>query len=344
MGAGDQLSRHWRLITIIASTPEGATLRALAEQTHVCDRTIRRDLVFMQGVGIPLSESKGEYGRKYWSLPTATSLLNLSFTLEEAAALYLGRQFLEPLAGTYFHHGARSAFDKIKRNVSPAVLRHLEKLAAGFYFKSHGLTDYSRQDELIDDLHRAMEDRRLTVITYQSLRTTEPVTHYDIHPYSLTYHQHALYLLAYSCDHEMLRTFKVDRISQVETKLLQFTRPADFDPAAYLAGSFGIFAGDGPRIIVRVRFSAVVARILQEKQFHASQAVMLEPSGSLLATYSLSSFEEFTSWLLSFGPHAEVLEPTDLRTKMIESLSASLGNYRLEEDTKAPQPSSRKPR
>lgn len=334
MGAVDQLSRQWQLLTILGSAANGVTLRSLADQTHVCDRTIRRDLAFMQTVGIPLVETKGDFGRKYWSLQDADKLLKLCFTLEEAAALYLGRQFLEPLAGTYFHHEARSAFEKIKSSVGIAALRHLEKLAASFYHKTHGLTDYSHQDELIDDLHRAIEDRLLTVISYQSLRSTEPVTHYDIHPLSLTFHNHALYLLAYSCDHGSVRVFKVNRISEVETQRLSFTPPAKFDAAEFLAGSFGIFQGDGPRETVRVRFSATVARFLQEKQFHTSQDLSTEPSGSILATYSLSSFEEFTSWLLSFGPHAEVLEPEALREKVIGSLAESLENYKLQEDTK----------
>jgi hypothetical protein len=42
----------------------------------------------------------------------------------------LGRQFLEPLAGTLFFSGAQSAFQKIRAHFGDAALRHLEKLAA----------------------------------------------------------------------------------------------------------------------------------------------------------------------------------------------------------------------
>jgi proteasome accessory factor B len=305
-----------------------ATVKSLVEQSGASEKTVRRDLLLLKKVGYPLTESTNERGQKQWRLAGPVNMPVLNFTLEEAAALYLGRQFLEPLAGTFFFNGANSAFAKIRACFGDAVLRHLEKLAVGFYSKTHGLSDYSTKGELIDDLVRAIEDRRLTVITYQSLRSTEPVTHYDIHPYGLAWHKHALYLIAWSCDHQAIRTFKVDRISSAATAALQFQRPRDFDLAEYLAGSFGIFQGDGETQTVHIRFSSTVARVLHERVFHPSQHVQQEPSGSLLVTYQLSTFEELLSWLLSFGQHAEVLEPQELREKVVKMLEESLEVYR----------------
>lgn len=323
-----QLIRHWNLLRSLGARRMGATLRELANDAGVSQKTILRDLDLLRTLGFPLTDEIGHRGRKQWKLDNAAGLPQLNFTLEEAAALYLGRQFLEPLAGTYFFQGAQSAFQKIRATFGDAALRHLEKLAAAFYHKSHGLADYAEKGQLIDDLARAIEDRRLTVITYQSLRATEPVTHYDVHPYGLVWHKHALYLIAYSCDHAARRTFKVDRITVADVQGLQFTRPADFDLADFLIGSFGIFHSDGPPLRVVVRFSSTVARLLQEKSFHPSQQLTSQPDGSLLAEYSLTTFEEFTSWLLSFGPQAEVLEPPSLRDTIAGSLQKALLQYR----------------
>ena len=170
---------------------QGATLRELADDAGVSSKTVLRDLDLLRQLGFPLVHATSDHGRKHWKLDGAKGLLQLQFTVEEAAALYLGRQFLEPLAGTYFFDGAQRAFAKIRATLGDAALRHLEKLAAAFYQKTHGWSDYSQQSELIDELVRAIEDRRLSVITYQSLRATEPVTHYDIHPYALVWHKHA---------------------------------------------------------------------------------------------------------------------------------------------------------
>ena len=171
------LLRQWTILRSLGMRRHGATLRDLAAEAKVSTKTIFRDLTLLRSLGFPLVDEAGEQGRKSWSFNGHSGLLQLTFTVEEAAALYLGRQFLEPLAGTFFFRGAQQAFQKIRSTLGDAPLRHLERLAAAFYQKSHGWADYSQQGDIIDELVLAMEDRRLTVITYQSLRAAEPAAH-----------------------------------------------------------------------------------------------------------------------------------------------------------------------
>ncbi|MBI1347096.1 WYL domain-containing protein [bacterium] len=328
-----QLLRQWTILRMLSARRHGATLKELANETCVSQKTILRDLRLMQRLAFPVTETVGAHGRKHWTMENVDGLPGLTFSLEEAAALYLGRQFLEGLAGTLFWQGAQSAFTKIRAALGEPALRHLQKLAVSFYLTSHALIDYQSRGTMIDDLMIAIEDRKLTVITYQSLRATEPVTLYDIHPYAMVHHRGALYIIAWSKDHEEIRTFKIDRIASATLHGLQFERPVDFHPAEYLAHSFGIFAGDGPPQTVRVRFVAQVVRILEEKQFHPSQRLFPQRDGHVLAEYTLSSFEEFTSWILSFGPMAEVLEPEALREALATALTKALDQYDLKSNS-----------
>jgi proteasome accessory factor B len=318
--------RHWLLLRTLAARRQGGTLRELADEHGVNQKTIHRDLLLLQDLGFKLAYESGYRGLKRWKLDGSAGLAQLSFTLEEAAALYLGRQFLEPLAGTDFFRGAQSAFAKIRATLGDAPLRHLEKLAAAFYCKTHGLADYSKKGQLIDDLQRAAEDRRLTVIAYQSLRSTEAVTHYDVHPYALVWHNHALYLIAYSAGHGQVRTFKVDRLAAAEVQQLQFTRPADFEPQKHLADSFGIYTGD-EKITVRARFTPTASRYLREKRMHASQTLTRDETGNTIAQWTVSSTVEIKSFLLSFGAAAEVLEPAELRQEMAAELNRAAELY-----------------
>lgn len=336
-----QLLRQWTLLRLLAARRQGVALKELARDLSVSQKTIVRDLNLLRRLAFPIEETVGERGRKTWQLASGEGLRNLRFTLEEAAALYLGRQYLEGLAGTMFWSGAQSAFLKMRAAFGEPALRHLQKLATGFYLTTHALVDYEARGSLIDDLMIAIEDRTLTVISYQSLRSTEPVTHYDIHPYALVHHRGALYVIAWSNDHNEIRTFKVDRITSATLHGLQFERPKDFTAADHLAHFFGIFAGDAPPQRVLVRFSSQVTRILEEKRFHPSQHLTRDRDGSLIAEYQLSSFEEFTSWILSFGPLAEVLEPTELRQTLVDTLIRSLDIYtRPTDSSDLPQQSS----
>lgn len=309
-----QLMRQWRLLQMLSRRGQGVPLRDMAEETGVETRTILRDLNVLRNAGFPLAEHVKERGKKFWYLSREDGIGQLQFTLEEASALYLGRQYLDAFAGTLFWSGAQSGFGKIRAVLGETTVEHLDKLAEATHMTSISQADYSARAEMIDDLMVGIEDCKVTVITYQSLRSTEPVTHYNVHPYAMVFHKGALYLIAWSVDHSAIRTFKVDRISEVEVKggLLKFERPERFDPGQYLEHSFGIFADEGPPQTVRVKFSAAVRRILEEKKFHPSQELRPQPDGGVVACFQLATFEEFRSFVLSFGRHAKVLEPKEL--------------------------------
>ncbi len=324
MGESFQLMRQWRILQLLSARRYGMTVKELADEGEVHTRTILRDLNLLKTVGFPIHESVSSHGRKHWKINSEVGIAQLQFTLEEAAALYLGRQFLEAFAGTLFWKGSQSAFQKMRAALSDQTIEYLEKLAATVHLSALQHVDYSDRVELIDDLMMAAEERRLTVITYQSLRSTEPVTLYDLHPYAIVFHKGALYLIAWSLQHKQIRTFKIDRISEVEVQsgLMKFKRPANFRPEEFLAHSFGIFSNDDPPCTVRVRFSKAVVRILNEKKFHPSQELVSQSDGSVIAAYTLSTFEEFRSWILSFGRHARVLEPEELIEQIREEVEA----------------------
>jgi proteasome accessory factor B len=289
------------------------------------EKTVRRDLETFQKVGFPLQEEVGPHGRKAWHVQPAGDTPGLSFTFDEAIALYLGRRFMEPLAGTVFWDAAKRAFSKAQSVLSPAARKYLEKFAGVFHQSPVGASDYSRKGELIDQLVMAMEDRRITHITYQSLRATEPVT-YDIYPYGMIQHRGSLYVVGRAPRRGRILHWKIDRIEEVEVTQLQFQRPDDFDLRKHLARSFGVFQGDG-EVHVKVRFSPAVARYVQEGRWHPSQKLTRQPDGSLVAEFDLSTTEEIKHWILSFGQHAEVLEPAGLRQDVTDEVRTLLAVY-----------------
>jgi proteasome accessory factor B len=250
----------------------------------------------------------------------------LSFALDEALALYLGRRFFEPLAGTYFWEAAQSAFRKIQACLGKSALRYLQNMAGSLYQTAIGASDYSAKAELIDQLMRGIEETKATHIVYLSLQATELVT-YEVCPLGLAFHKGSLYLVANSRDHGELRHFKVDRIEEAEVGPFPFERPADFNLAEHLANSFGIFHGDGD-VAVKVRFLPAVARYVQESKWHDSQQLSPQKDGSVLAEFRLSSVEEIKHWLLGFGGKAVVLEPLELRQQIAAELGEMLANYK----------------
>ena len=325
MRGDSPLVRQWTLLRLLCSRPSGVTVRELMAELGVSEKTVRRDLEMFRKLGFPCQEQVGDYGRKAWRVQPAAETPGLSFTFDEAIALYLGRRLMEPLAGTVFWDAAQRAFRKVRAVLSAQALKYLDKFAGVFHQSLVGASDYSRKGELVDQLVMAMEDRRITHITYQSLQATEPVT-YDVYPYGLVHHRGSLYLVGWAPRRGRIQHWKIDRIEDVEVTSLQFQRPEGFELRKHLAKSFGVFQGEG-EVHVKVRFSATVARYVQEGRWHSSQKLTRQKDGSLLAEFDLSTTEEIKHWLLSFGQHAEVLAPPELRQEITDEVRALLALY-----------------
>lgn len=318
----DKLARQWRLLQAVASSAGQATVKSLAALTNMSDKTVRRDLETLRQV-FPIVETLGEFGRKTYAFdPARVPRIELQY--DESLAIFYCRQALLPLAGTYLWKSAENAFEKIRAGLSPKVLAYLNRMEGRLYH-THGGGDYLGKAEEIDTLYSALEDSVCVFITYNSSRSTEPVS-YPVEPYGLVDHRGALYLVGYSQQHSEVRHWKVDRLDAVERTKVPFHRPPDFDLHKHLQNSFGVYQGrDMHR--VRVRFAASAARYVREKQMHASQCVTDHKGGEVIAVWTVSSLVEIKSYVLSFGAAAEVLEPEELRKEIVAELSAAAQHY-----------------
>ena len=276
MTEASPLVRQWILLKTLAARKYGATVKELAQEAGVSIKTIRRDLETFQTAGFPLREVVADFGRKKWHLESAKLPAELSFTWDEAAALYLGRRLLEPLMGTIFWQAAREAFRKIQSVLEPVPREYLDKFATMFCQTMIGTHDYSKKADLIDSLMQAIEDSQTVSMSYQALQATEPVT-YAARPYGLAYHRGSLYLVGRTRRHEDICHWKVDRIDAVELKDQRFQRPEDFDLQKHLAKSFGVYHGDG-EVRVRVRFLPTVARYVGESTIDLAPEPEADPA------------------------------------------------------------------
>ena len=325
MSKDSTLMRQWLLLKTLSSRRYGVTVQEMADELGVNLKTIRRDLNTFKAVGLPIVETVADHGQKKWSVKVGPGQPDMSFTMDEGLALYMGRRFLEPMAGTLLWEAAQSAFKKIRACLGKEALTYLEKMAGNLHHSTVGVSDYSKKADLIDELMDGIESRKVTIIHYQSLSATEPVE-YEVYPYGVMYHHGSLYLVAHSSDHKKILHFKVDRIDEASAGPFHFEPPEDFDLQEHFADSFGVFQGDG-EVTVKVRFLPRVAPYVLESKWHASQKLVKRQDGSVLAEFRLSNTEEVKRWILSFGQYAVVLEPAALRDDVTQELNASLAQY-----------------
>ena len=260
------LTRHLMLIRTLTARRFGVTVKDLAHELGVTEKTIRRDFLRLKKCGFPLVESTEDHGRKTWRVTNDGKLPPLTFAIDEAVVLYLARPFLEPLVGTDLWEAAHSAMRKIRATLNEASLKYLDQFPDFFHSTTQGFGNYTSKSTIIDALINAIDDRTAVHITYQSQRATEPATR-DVYPYGLVRHKGSLYLVAFAPEHDHIRHYKINRIDAIETSSFVFQRPADFEIAKHLAGSFGIYDGDEDVTVVP-QVSSAAARYVQESKWH----------------------------------------------------------------------------
>lgn len=325
MAAGDTLDRQWRLIRMLDSRRLGISIREAAEELETSQKTIRRDLQRLTEAGFPLGESDEAHGRKRWRLLRPIGQ-GANLTFEEAAALMLAAGQLSCLLGSPLWRSGQSALAKLRAGLPESVLAYLERIGGRLHQTLPRQTDYSAKAEIIETLQIASEDSRWVFLTYQSRRSTEPVT-VEVAPYSLCWHGPSLYVVGDSRDHGEIRVWKVDRITEVEVTEFPFRRPADFCPDQYFSSAFGIWAGE-PCESIAIHFAPAAARAVTESRWHRSQQLEPQSDGSLLAHFEMAITPDLVGWIVSFGPDAQVVHPQQLADQITSQLKATLANYR----------------
>ena len=316
--------RQWRIYRLLSGS-DGETLADLADRFEVSQKTITRDIATLRAVGLNVVESTEKFGLKRWRVESDTTKFP-RLQWDEAAAIYLGRRFLEPMAGSLFWEASQKAFAKLKATFTPEALDYIQRISSLLFQTSVGVSDYTTRAEFIDTLMTATEDQVSVRIEYHSIGAEAPKPS-EIHPLGFVHHEGSLYLVAFNPVHNGIRHYKIDRLHGVEKTQTKFTPPPGFRLDEHLSPSFGVFHADEPLKTVRIRFAPEAARYVTEHRWHPSQVLSPQPDGSLICEMQLANLTEVQSWILSFGPRAEALEPIELRDAVKDSLRQTAATY-----------------
>jgi predicted DNA-binding transcriptional regulator YafY len=160
---------------------------------------------------------------------------------------------------------------------------------------------------------------------YRTARTGA-VSNRNLDPYRVWYRSGGLYVVGMDHKSGEIRTFAVDRIRQIDLTEQKFEIPKSFDFDTYLGSSFGVIADQAVRI--RIRFDRHWATYVRERSWHESQQFRKRPGGKIELCMEVGNTPDLRTWILSFGSGAEVLEPEELRSKVVQEFQRALKHYK----------------
>ena len=322
---GAQLARQWKIIRLLESCKRGLSAKEISEELGEDRRTIYRDLDAIQEAGFPLYTDK--VGKNvYWKLLDGhKSGLDIPFTLTELMSLHMSRDILRIFEGTVFQESIETLFGKVKASLSPETVRFLEQIAGTLKVGFSPHKDYKSFKDLIARASDAASQRKRVEISYRAASTGR-VTVRQVDPYQVWAMNGSLYLTGLCHVRNAVRTFAVDRIKSLVVLEQSFNPPKDFSLEHYLQAAFRVMTGNP--MTVKVRFAPGAAHVVRERIWHPTQEIREQSDGSLVVTLQVSINYEVISWILGFGQAAEVLEPDDLRQRILDELVAAAKTYR----------------
>jgi len=202
----------------------------LARRIDVDVRTLRRYIALLEELGIPITTERGRYGA--YMLVAGFKLPPMMFTDAEALALSMGLLAARNLG---LHAGVSalaSAQAKLERVLPERIKRRLHALEKTVQIEPRdGIPAQADSAALMALSHAAHENERVH-LHYRSAQGEE--TERDFDAYGLGFRGGAWYAVGYCHLRRAVRSFRLDRILDVQPRALRFTRPAGFDVLEWL--------------------------------------------------------------------------------------------------------------
>ena len=300
--------------------PEGVGTGEIARLLGVSQRTARRYV-----------KELSEHGRlpvyregRLWKLVEGghIDLLRIQLNLDEALSLYLAARMLSAYSDKHNPHVVASLL-KLAGTLPDSIGEHVEKAAVAVSQRRLS-PDYLK---VMEGLTRAWAGRRQVQLVYRDpisgARSERLFDPFFIEPSFVGY---SCYVFGFDHFRKAIRSFKIERLEDVEVLDSRFEPLPDFDPYQYLRHAWGIRGGDEV-VEVKLRFSKRAVYRVNESDWPGVVASEKDREGRLTLTFRVNHVLEIKSWIRAWGPECEVLAPEELRREIEGEMKAAVALY-----------------
>ncbi len=189
------------------------------------------------------------------------------------------------------------------------------------------LEDIPSAREHLATMLDAIKMSRIINFDYNNFTRSRPVQGIRFEPFVLKLFRQRWYVVGMNVKESRLKTYALDRMSNVKIDSSSFVLPQGFDPDDYFRDSFGIVVTRQPARSIVLRVDSLQAKYLRALPLHSSQQETVHDTYSLFE-YRMRVTDDLVKELLSYGPLVTVISPPELRLMMIEQLSQTLESYK----------------
>ncbi|MDI6752229.1 MAG: YafY family protein [bacterium] len=311
-----------RLLGIILLLKSRKKLSAqdIAKLFEVSERTIYRDINSLSLIKVPIVSLPGPGGG--YSLMEGYKIDPAFFTKDEALSLFLGGRVAEQIEpGTKI----RNALLKIESILPEEIKKEINLAKETVLFDMKGWFE-KKPETYLQSLQEAITDKRQVDILYPNQCQLMDERRM-IDSYGLIYKAGVWYLVAFCHLRKSLRTFRVDRIKRLELLSSNFRQQEGFDIAEYWKQTVIGYEEKKGEYPIKIRIEKKMANIVR-RYIWQGEPVSNSDDGSLIWQMETDNFEYALAFTLSLGCYATVLEPDELKKKVIEEAKKIISLYK----------------
>lgn len=283
------------------------TANELAEKFEVSRRTIVRDIEDLNRAGIPIVAMQGKNGGI--SIMENYKMDRTVLSSSEMQAILAGLQSLDSVSESRQY---RQLMEKLS-------VKHTDSINAD----NHVIIDLSMWDKsAVSDkialIKSALEEKEQIAFSYFSPNGESSRI---IEPYHLIFQWSNWYVWGYcteKCDYRMFKLMRMTNLRRTGEKCAKRKVPE------YTCDKFLHTKGE---IAAVVRFDKSVKwRLIDE---WGSERCIEDEDGNLTIRFTWSDVPSFYSWILTFGDHAEILEPEEYRKGFADLVKSIQRKYEM---------------
>ncbi|MDR3705819.1 MAG: WYL domain-containing protein [Paludibacteraceae bacterium] len=241
------------------------------------------------------------------------SLFNIEIRYDHSERKYIIDSELEPEANERIFE----AFDTFN------ALNVTDRLSAYIHFEKRR----PRGTEHLYGLLHAIKSKVRVVFTYLKY-WEDSTTRRMVEPYALKEFKNRWYVLARDLKDAKIKSFALDRLSDLAISQTKFEWPAHFDINTYYRYYFGIIgSGSGKPEEVILSFEPFQGKYIKSLPLHESQQTLIDNDTELRVKLTVYPTYDFVQEILSHGESVKVLSPQRLIDEIKASLAKALKQY-----------------
>ena len=323
MPAYTRVHRLLRLVLLVQTGRHRA--KELAEACSTSSRNIYRDLKELEGAGLPV-----RFDRKSgcYRLEAGFHLPPMQLTIEECLAISLLAEQLGGRKQIPFLGEAMHALRKIEAQLPAPIRERIENDRGSLEVRTAAAEPADQHRDVYEKVHRAIRDRVALEVAYEPATSSggRGERRFVLEPYALFFSVRAWYVVGRRRDTDDLRSLKLSRFASIQETGERYRIPKSFSLDAHLGNAWRMIRGTRD-IKVELRFDAEFAATVSDTIWHRTQEARHHADGSCTLEFTVSGFDEIAWWILSMGPHCEVVRPKALAERVRDLAARTVERY-----------------